>query len=118
MSRFEAEELAREIALRVAERVEKDALEFATFLVALRLDDPDLIREGRLEPLRAKAKRLVCAALREQWKGERETDFTRPEARFLYDANARTLEVDLAAVHVYGRYTKLARDLPQTRWHC
>ncbi|WEL26924.1 tRNA pseudouridine(54/55) synthase Pus10 [Haloferax volcanii] len=47
-----------------------------------------------------------------------EVDFTRPDVQFLLDIEADTVEAQLNSAFVYGRYRKLARDIPQTEWPC
>lgn len=41
-----------------------------------------------------------------------------PEALVLMDVLTLSVEIDLRAVYLYGRYRKLTRGIPQTRWPC
>ena len=42
----------------------------------------------------------------------------RPDLMILVDGLTLNVEVDIRPVFVYGRYRKLVRELPQTRWPC
>ncbi len=45
-------------------------------------------------------------------------DFERPDVQFLVDVDADTVEAQVNSAFVYGRYRKLERGIPQTRWPC
>jgi tRNA pseudouridine synthase 10 len=45
-------------------------------------------------------------------------DFERPDVQFLVDAAEDRVTVDVHSAFVYGRYRKLERGIPQTRWPC
>jgi len=45
-------------------------------------------------------------------------DLERPDAVALLDLDADTVEVQIHSAFVYGRYRKLSRELPQTKWPC
>ena len=45
-------------------------------------------------------------------------DFTRPDVQFIIDVAADTVVVEVNSAFVYGRYRKLRRDIPQTKWPC
>ena len=42
----------------------------------------------------------------------------KPEVLALIDVVTLAVELDVRSTYLYGRYTKEARDLPQTRWPC
>ena len=42
----------------------------------------------------------------------------KPDVLALIDVLTLTVELDVRAVYVYGRYRKLERGIPQTRWPC
>jgi tRNA pseudouridine synthase 10 len=48
----------------------------------------------------------------------KEVDFETPEVTVLVDPEFNTAEVQVRSVFVYGRYRKLMRGIPQTRWPC
>ncbi len=47
-----------------------------------------------------------------------EVSFERPDVQFLIDPEADTVECSNHSAFVYGRYRKLERDIPQTKWPC
>ncbi|NHX35371.1 MULTISPECIES: tRNA pseudouridine(54/55) synthase Pus10 [Halolamina] len=47
-----------------------------------------------------------------------EVDFERPNVQFLLDLAADTVEAQVNSAFVYGRYRKLERGIPQTKWPC
>jgi len=109
--------VARELERRVRERVAREGLEFRTFCLGLHFEDEALARSGWLESYRATIKKLAGTALAQGWPG-RDVDLERPDATFVYDPRSERLEVRVRPIYLYGRYRKLARGLPQTRWHC
>jgi len=53
--------------------------------------------------------------------GERtgaEVDFGRPDVLTVIDVEAETVDVTVNSAFVYGRYRKLEREIPQTKWPC
>jgi tRNA pseudouridine synthase 10 len=112
-----AESMARELAARVVERVEREGLEFATWSIGLHFEDAALAREGWLGRFRSTVKTLATASLAEAL-APRPLDPEKAEATFVYDPRERRLEARLRPIFLYGRYRKLVRGLPQTRWHC
>ncbi|MUV90093.1 tRNA pseudouridine(54/55) synthase Pus10 [Halapricum sp. CBA1109] len=47
-----------------------------------------------------------------------EVDFGRPEVQFTIDLSTGEVDVQVNSAFVYGRYRKLERDIPQTKWPC
>jgi tRNA pseudouridine synthase 10 len=47
-----------------------------------------------------------------------EVDFERPDVVVLCDLATDEVEIQVNSAFVYGRYRKLARDIPQTEWPC
>ncbi|MFC7153859.1 tRNA pseudouridine(54/55) synthase Pus10 [Halomarina halobia] len=47
-----------------------------------------------------------------------EVDLGRPDVLVLIDLATDEIEVQVNSAFVYGRYRKLERDIPQTRWPC
>jgi len=54
----------------------------------------------------------------EQRVGRGTVDFNEPHVSFLIDLAGGELSMRIASLFVYGRYRKLARGIPQTRWPC
>ncbi len=99
--------------------------EFRTFLVGSRVDREMAGREEALwaeigatspEPMKAELNReigkLLAAGL------GREVDFHRPDVVVLVDTEFDVVEVQVNSLFFYGRYRKLVRGIPQTRWPC
>ncbi|WP_277554988.1 tRNA pseudouridine(54/55) synthase Pus10 [Halobaculum limi] len=68
------------------------------------------------EPLRKELNREVGKRVGQVT--ETEVDFDRPHVQFLLDVDADRVEATVNSAHVYGRYRKLERDIPQTEWPC
>ncbi|MFC7059272.1 tRNA pseudouridine(54/55) synthase Pus10 [Halovenus salina] len=49
---------------------------------------------------------------------ETEVDLGRPDVQILCDLATDEIEVTVHSAFIYGRYRKLERDIPQTRWPC
>jgi tRNA pseudouridine synthase 10 len=49
---------------------------------------------------------------------ETEVDFERPDIQLLLDLGTDEVELQVNSAFVYGRYRKLERDIPQTKWPC
>ena len=47
-----------------------------------------------------------------------EVDFGRPDVQFTIDLATDEVDVQVNSAFVYGRYRKLERDIPQTKWPC
>jgi tRNA pseudouridine synthase 10 len=45
-------------------------------------------------------------------------DFERPDVQFVLDLEGDAVETTVHSAFVYGRYRKLERDIPQTKWPC
>jgi tRNA pseudouridine synthase 10 len=99
-------------------------IEFDTFLIGSRFDKDVLEKEeeirGRLElkgeTIKVEFNRELGKAL-EKITGKR---FSRdnPDIEILYDTRYDDIKVQINPVYIYGRYRKLIRGIPQTRWPC
>ena len=47
-----------------------------------------------------------------------EVEFGRPDVQFTLDLATDEVDVQVNSAFVYGRYRKLERDIPQTKWPC
>ncbi len=96
-----------------------------TFLVGCKLD-PDLLdREEVLwaelglrtyEPIKAEINREVGKVV--EARLGKSADFNRPDVTAVIDTMLDHVEVQVAPIYIYGRYRKLVRGIPQTRWPC
>ncbi|MFC7096916.1 tRNA pseudouridine(54/55) synthase Pus10 [Halobaculum marinum] len=114
-----------EFAERAADAVAD--YEYATYQVGTRVpplaeENDRLLREDAGmdpdagEPLRKELNREVGKRVG-QVTGTA-VDFDRPHVQFLLDVDADAVEATVNSAHVYGRYRKLERDIPQTEWPC
>lgn len=102
-------------------------LEFETYQVGTRV--PPLIEENEtmlrdLAGLPEDAGELFKSEMNRE-VGKRvgrevgaEVDFERPDVQLLLDVEAESVSVEVHSAFVYGRYRKLERGIPQTKWPC
>jgi tRNA pseudouridine synthase 10 len=108
---------------RVAEAL--SGIEHATFLVGTRV--PPLMAESEElvwsdlglpgpEPLKSEVNREVGKAV--SAITGKEADLAHPDVVAILDLSAGTVEVEITPLFFRGRYRKLERGIPQTRWPC
>jgi len=99
--------------------------EFATFLVGTKIsgrlaeNEEILWAESKTttaEPLKSALNREIGKRI-ERLTGA-EADFQRPEVLLLVNLANDRVELQVNPLFVYGRYKKLVRGIPQTRWPC
>ncbi|MFQ5920329.1 MAG: tRNA pseudouridine(54/55) synthase Pus10, partial [Thermoplasmata archaeon] len=98
--------------------------EFESFLVGSRVDPDVLNREEILwtelgldtyEPIKAEINREVGKLL--EARLGRPVEFQRPTVTAVVDTMMDHVDLQVAPLHLYGRYRKLA-SMPQTKWPC
>jgi tRNA pseudouridine synthase 10 len=101
--------------------------EFATYQVGTRVpplleendhllrDDVGLSQDAG-EPLKRELNREVGKRVGEATGTD--VDLERPDVLVLIDLATDEIELQVNSAFVYGRYRKLERDIPQTRWPC
>jgi len=102
-------------------------LEFATYLFGVkltsRLEQMEAFYEERFpsehrEPLKHSFNRMAGIAF-ERLLGRAVTvKFTAPQVSFVVDLNTNELTMHVLSLYIYGRYCKLERGIPQTKWPC
>src|SRR2546425_8235732 len=99
--------------------------EFATFLVGSKVDPEVLAREESLwaalgavpaEAIKSELNREIGKRI-ERGLGKA-AEFARPDIVAIVDTAFDAIEVQVNPLFVYGRYRKLVRGIPQTRWPC
>lgn len=107
----------------VIERLQ--SLEFDTFLVGTRIDPLITEKEERLWGVVGQDKAETIKAEMNQEIGKaiqalipQEVEFSTPDVVALVDTRFCHVELDISPLFVYGRYRKLSREIPQTRWPC
>jgi tRNA pseudouridine synthase 10 len=113
-----------ELAMLVS-KVSK-GLEFGTYLIGTRIDPGTADREKTIweivdpssaEPLKEELNREIGKVFSEL---EPSKDFNRsePDITFIIDPLFKTVELSVKPIFIRGRYLKLVRGIPQTRWIC
>lgn len=112
-----------EVAMEAMELV-KD-IEFDNFLVGT-ISIPLL--DDRQDDLRAKHGLLYAETLKSDFSRElgkhlqsalvKDVEFEQPNLVILYDMVKKHVRLQINPVFIYGRYQKLKRGIPQSRWDC
>ncbi len=99
--------------------------EYRTFLIGSKVD-PELVeREEGLwvqlgtshgEPVKNEMNREVGKRVAE--KTGKAVDLHRPDVAAIVDTQFDVVALEVAPLFLYGRYRKLSREIPQTRWPC
>jgi tRNA pseudouridine synthase 10 len=112
---------------RWAEAAERELrhLEHETFLVGTRMsgllaENEELIMADGgsryAEPMKSELNREVGKRIAARTK--KTTSFTSPDVLVVLDLEGRGVYVQVSSLYIRGRYRKLARGFPQTRWPC
>jgi tRNA pseudouridine synthase 10 len=102
-----------------------EGLEYSTFLVGTKVSG--LLSENEeilwaetgtaySEQLKTELNREVGKKIAE--KTRKEVDFENPDIVITLDLAKNKLELQIRSVYICGRYRKLVRGIPQTRWPC
>jgi tRNA pseudouridine synthase 10 len=100
-------------------------IEFDNFLVGT---VPAPFLDEKQDEIRAKFSLLHAEAIKSDFSRElgksiydvikKDVEFERPHLVFLYDMVKDELQLQINPVFIYGRYQKLVRGIPQSRWDC
>jgi len=99
--------------------------EYDTFLVGTKVDEDIIDREKELfeytksehtEPIKTELNREIGKILEEKLK--KEVNFEKPTIMAVIDTAFDNVSLQISSLYIYGRYRKLQRDIPQTRWFC
>lgn len=112
---------------RFAEAVELKLREvqYDNFLVGTRVDPVVQAREEELwsvvgqehaEPIKSELNREIGKAVFAL--NGKAVEFKNPQVVALVDTRFAHVELDVAPLFIYGRYRKLSREIPQTKWPC
>lgn len=102
-----------------------EGFEFDSFLVGSRIEPSVMEAEESLwvrfklqncEPIKAEINREVGKLIFEKLK--KPVDFQNPDIVSVIDTAYDNIELQIAPLFIYGRYKKLVRGIPQTRWPC
>ena len=99
--------------------------EFSTFLVG---SIPSPILVERQDELAAKHSILHSETLKSHFNRElgthlqeilqKDVNFERPDVVFVYSMDEDEIKIQVNPIFIYGRYQKLVRGIPQSRWDC
>ena len=107
----------------VAEKLQE--VQFDNFLVGTRVDPVLQAREEELwsvvgqehaEPIKSELNREIGKAV--YAINGKDVEFKNPQVVALVDTRFAHVELDVAPLFFYGRYRKLSREIPQTKWPC
>ncbi len=112
---------------RWAEAAERELrhLEHETFLVGTKMsgllaeNEELILADGgskHAEPMKSELNREVGKRIAERTK--KATSFSSPEVLAILNLEDGRVAVQVASLYIRGRYRKLARGFPQTRWPC
>jgi len=112
---------------RFAEAVELklQEVQYDNFLVGTRVDPVVQAREEELwslvgqehaEPIKSELNREIGKAVFAL--NGKAVEFKSPQVVALVDTRFAHVELDVAPLFIYGRYRKLSREIPQTKWPC
>ncbi|TFG32220.1 tRNA pseudouridine(54/55) synthase Pus10 [Candidatus Thorarchaeota archaeon] len=102
-----------------------DDYEFSTFLVG---SVPSSVLVERQDELSARCSILYAETLKSHLNREigsnlqrilrKEVDFEKPDIVFVYLMEQDEIRLQVNPIFIYGRYQKLVRGIPQSRWDC
>ena len=96
-------------------------MQFGIHLPKDLLQDEDRIRSRNGAPASRPLKAAFVDAIQEQLAEHMpDTSFVKekPDLMILVDGLTLRVDIDVRPVFLYGRYRKLSREIPQTRWPC
>lgn len=99
--------------------------EFETFLMGCKLPEGvqeheefvwTLVGTDNAEPIKREINRTLGKALEK--KSKKRVDFNSPDVIFTVDYEENSVGVQINSLFIYGKYRKLIRGIPQTKWPC
>jgi len=102
-----------------------DSYEFNTFLIGTHIDEDIIEKEKQLqdvtgsaiaETLKTDMSRNIGKKIEEH--GEKIVDFKHPDIMMIIDTMFDIVHLQIKSLLVFGRYNKLQRGIPQTKWFC
>jgi len=101
------------------------AYEFEDFLIGSRIDPEIEEKEEKIwtdlnlatgEPIKSEVNREVGKIVQD--KIGKEVDIETPDIKAIIDTRFDSVDIEISPLYVYGRYNKLSREIPQTKWIC
>jgi len=108
----------------VSDTIKDKGVEFSTFLVGCRFPQDIMEKEKELqteiqlevESIKKEFNRELGKLLYDHW--EKEVDFENPQLVIMSDLSRNRVDLQINALFIEGRYRKLVRNIPQTKWPC
>jgi tRNA pseudouridine synthase 10 len=100
-------------------------VEFSNYLIGTRIDPAIVEREERLwselggdeaEPIKAELNREIGKVVGSLTG--KDVEFSSPDVVAIVDTRFSHAVLDVTPIFLYGRYRKLSREIPQTKWPC
>jgi len=118
---FDEVDLLADIIFDALEPYELKRLQLGARFPKDQTESEDVMRKqygaGGSDPLKSSLVAAISRRLSERLTGiEMVND--KPDVLALIDVLTLTVDLDIRAVYMYGRYRKLERGIPQTRWPC
>lgn len=99
--------------------------EFDNFLIGCKVDEGIVKREEALwSELKIDTAELIKSEINRELgklvgaRLDKNVEFSNPEVVAVIDTRFNSVEVQVSPLFIYGRYRKLIRGIPQTKWHC
>ncbi len=97
--------------------------EYESFLIGSKVGEDILRKEAEIgsftpygESIKQEINREVGKLV--EMKTEKNVDFIRPHITAIVNTMYNVVELDVRSVYISGRYKKLTRGIPQTKWYC
>ncbi|MBS3782100.1 MAG: tRNA pseudouridine(54/55) synthase Pus10 [Candidatus Thermoplasmatota archaeon] len=99
--------------------------EFRDFLIGSRIDPEIEENEEKIwtelnlttgEPIKSEVNREVGKLVQEMI--EKEVNLETPDIKAIIDTRFDSVDIEISPLFIYGRYKKLSREIPQTKWTC
>jgi len=100
-----------------------DEYEYDTFLIGSKVEEDILRKEAEIGSLTPYGESIKQEINREvgklvEKKTKKEVDFIRPHITAIVNTIYNVIELDVRSIYISGRYKKLKRGIPQTKWYC
>lgn len=97
--------------------------EYATFLIGSRIEDAIEVQEAELAAITGTSEQTKREINREIGKRLEKrmnatVDFDHPDITAIVDTQYGDIDLDIRPLFISGRYKKLVRGIPQTKWWC
>ena len=118
---FEEVDLLADIIFDAIEPYDISRLQLGARFPKDQMEEEEKLRKrlgaGGSDPLKSSLVEEIGKRLKDRLDGITMVN-DKPDVLALIDVLTLTVELDVRAVYVYGRYRKLERGIPQTRWPC